>query len=76
MEAIHYRELLDISIVPKMKLEYYQELRMKYDGYISDTPPKLPEKPADMCIKAGSPEAKDIIFNLFRSAKRGFGHGG
>ncbi len=73
-EASHFRELLDISAVPKMNLEYYKELRNRYNKYIYKNKPKLPTKPSDMMIDAASDEAREVVFSLFRGMKRGMGY--
>lgn len=75
MEAMQYREQLDIAAVPMMKLEYYRQLRHRYNVMIDPTPMQLPARPPDYYINANSQEAKDLIFNVFRKAKRGYGHG-
>lgn len=75
MEARQYREQLDIAIVPSMKLEYYRQLRSKYNRMINPKPASLPPKPPDYYIKADSKECKDLMFSIFKAAKRGSGYG-
>lgn len=77
MEAVQYRELLDISLTPNMQLVYYRTLRQKYNGIIFDRKDeKLPEKPPEMYLPADGPEARDAVMSVFRSLKRGMGYGG
>jgi hypothetical protein len=75
MEARQYREHLDLAIVPAMKLEYYRQLRARYNRMIDPKPVVLPPKPPDYYIKADSQECKDLIFGIFNAAKRSSGRG-
>lgn len=76
LEAIHFRELLDIAYSPAMQYKYYEYMRKKYDGMIYPDKPKVPEKPVDMRIQADSEEAKDLLMGVMRSLKRSAGYGG
>ena len=73
MEAVHYREMLDITFSTRMIFSHYEKMRARFTRFISG-PPKMPEKPADMTLKADSNEAKEVIFNLFRTIKKGCGY--
>lgn len=75
IDALEHRELLDIAAVPSYSIEYYKELRAKYNRMIFPGPKKLPEKPAAMYLPSSSPDRKDIVLGLFRAVKRGMGYG-
>lgn len=76
MEAAQFRELLDISVVPSMKIEYYKAMRSKYNHLIHKLDPKLPPKPPEMYLPADGIEAREALMSIFRSVKRGMGYGG
>lgn len=75
MEAGQFRELLDIAIVPAMKLDYYKILRSRYNNMIYQDKAKLPPPPPDMLLDASSEEAKQAVMSVFRTIKRGMGYG-
>lgn len=75
MEAAQFRELLDIAIVPSMKLEYYKALRARYNDLIYQNSAGLPPKPPAMYLDSGSPEGRKVIMGAFRAMKRGLGYG-
>jgi hypothetical protein len=75
-EAAKFREQLDIALVPRQKFEYYTYMRDKYNSIIYTEKPKLPEAPPDMYIDAASEDAKTVMFNVFKTLKRGYGYGG
>src|SRR5271166_2936676 len=68
IEATQYRELLDISMAPSMKIEYYKELRSRYNGMIFKGAKQLPPTPPSMVLNSSSPDRKDIVLGLFRAA--------
>jgi hypothetical protein len=75
MEALEFREHLDISMASTRNELYYKFLHEKYDRIIYDKIAKLPEKPPSMCLDAASEDAKNVIFGVFRALKRGSGYG-
>lgn len=74
IDAAQWRERLDISFTSRMELKWFHERRRYYDRMIDPSPPKLPPPPPAYYIKAESKEARDMIFSVFRSVKRGTGH--
>jgi hypothetical protein len=75
MDAASYRELLDIAAVPSQPLNYYKQLRARYNSMIFPGPKELPPRPPSMYLKSDSPDRKDIVLSIFRAAKRGMGYG-
>lgn len=75
LEAIQYREFLDISVTSSQPLDYYKSLRHRYNGMIFKGPKQLPPVPPSMILSSSSPDRKDIVLGLFRAAKRGMGYG-
>lgn len=76
METRQYRELLRISAVPMMKLEYYNYHMDRYQAMIDPKVKELPPPARGPVIDAGSKEAKVLIMNVFASLKRNLGYGG
>lgn len=76
MEASQYRELLHITMMPTLKLEYVQKQEHKYNSLISQKVKSLPPRPSSMHIDAASDDAKEILMGVMRSLKRGMGYGG
>lgn len=75
MEAIQFRETLDITMAPSMKFEYYKDLRNKYNKLIFRSMPKKPELAPDIRLDAAGVEAKEAMMGVFRSLKKGMGYG-
>lgn len=75
MEAAQFRENLDIAMVPTMKFKYYTFMRERYNSIIFKNKRKLPPKPPDMHIDAGSQDAQNVMRGVFGSLKRGMGYG-
>lgn len=74
-ETRQYREQLDIAVVTIMKFEYYKELRNRYSQMLNPKSGQLPDKPPEYYIKSDSQEARDLMFAVFRRAKRSMGYG-
>lgn len=70
MEARYFRELLDISVSPKMKLEYYEFLRHRYNMIENPNPPKIPEPPTLPPLPSGSDERKYAVLSIFTKLRR------
>lgn len=76
MEAKQYRELLKISAVPMMKLEYYQYHLQRYESLITPTAKELPPPAPGPVLSADSAEAKVVLMDVFTTLKRSLGYGG
>lgn len=76
IDAAQYRENLDIAMAPQMQFVYYKKLRAHYNQVITQNAPRLPETPPTGYIDAGSDDARDVIFGVFRALKRSHGYGG
>ena len=75
IEAVQFRELLDIAMVPHCKFPVYKEMRAKYNSIISRNVKTLPPRPPDMSMDIGSQDAQNVMRSVFGAMKRGMGYG-
>jgi hypothetical protein len=76
MEARHYSELCDISLIAdNMGIEYYQELKGRYRRMVDPTAPKLPERPTGVTLEAGSDDATRMMRFVARKMRGNLGYG-
>ena len=77
MEARHYAELCDISLIAdNMKIEYYVALRSRYERMIDGKVPQLPERPGGVVLEAGSDDARKLLRATARNLRKNLGYGG
>lgn len=76
MEARHYSEMADISLIANnMKIEYYESVRNRYRRIIDPEDVKLPERPPEMVIEAGSSDAFSLLRGIGNNMRRNLGYG-
>lgn len=76
MEARHYSELADISLISNnMNLTYYEQVKRRYDRIIDPEAPVRPENPPGMVLEAGGSDAVEMLKGVGRSMKRSLGYG-
>lgn len=76
MEARHYSELADISLIAdNMKIEYYESVKKRYARIVDPDSLGLPEKPGGMVLEAGSKDAMSLMRGVGRGLRRNLGYG-
>lgn len=76
MEARHYSELADISLVAdNMSIEYYETIKRRYDRIINPEALRHPEKPGGVVLEAGSADATAFMKSVGRNMRRNLGYG-
>lgn len=75
MDALHYREMLDITMAGQSQFKVYKDMRARYNSMIYKGELHVPPTPPAMYLDSSSPDRKQIVMGIFRSAKRGMGYG-
>lgn len=75
IRALHYSELCDIQAIGLCKIEYFKELKEKYQNVIhgktNEEPEWTPKPKTKEYVDSASPEAKNAIFRMLSIVKQG-----
>jgi hypothetical protein len=76
MEARHYAEMADISLISNnMPVDYWASVRGRYEKIIDPEIINRPDRPSGFVVEADSDEANQLMRNLGQKLKRNAGYG-
>jgi hypothetical protein len=76
MEARHYSELADISLIAdNMNITYYESVKKRYQRIIDPESMKHPDKPPGFTLDAGGEDAKKLMKSVGLKMRRNLGYG-
>ena len=72
-EARQYREMLRLSITPKMDLKYYDQMASIYEMIIDPARKEAPPTRHSPCLEMGTLEARHTLQSVMQNMKRNKG---